>query len=190
MTQHWTGMTAALPIVELHDVRAERQRAGAYVRLGERLAPALMASGGMPLGQFAVSGHPDRLVALRGFADVAARHRALSRFHAGTAWAGERQAAADLTRAASVMLLRTIAPADGLRPLRGDNGVVAFISELRFAEQVGSYHLWLRLLLRKAGLDPLALDNALIRVRGWIESGDGPRIEVTHPEQIEVLARP
>ena len=41
-----------------------------------------------------------------------------------------------------------------------------------------------------AGIDPLDLDNALIRVRGWIESGDGPRIEVTHPEQIEVLARP
>ena len=41
-----------------------------------------------------------------------------------------------------------------------------------------------------AGVDPLALDNAVIRVRGWIEIGDGPRIEITHPEQIEVLARP
>lgn len=41
-----------------------------------------------------------------------------------------------------------------------------------------------------AGIDPLALDNAVIRVRGWIEIDDGPRIEVTHPEQIEVLARP
>ena len=30
------------------------------------------------------------------------------------------------------------------------------ISELRFPEQIGNYHLWLRLLLRKAGLDPLA----------------------------------
>src|SRR5690606_1490859 len=41
-----------------------------------------------------------------------------------------------------------------------------------------------------AGIDPLSLDNMVIRVRGWIESADGPRIEVTHPEQIEVLARP
>jgi len=41
-----------------------------------------------------------------------------------------------------------------------------------------------------AGIDPLSLDNMVIRVRGWIESDDGPRIEVTHPEQIEVLARP
>ena len=40
------------------------------------------------------------------------------------------------------------------------------------------------------GLDPLQLGNALVRVRGWIDLRDGPRIEVTHPEQIEVLAVP
>ncbi len=38
------------------------------------------------------------------------------------------------------------------------------------------------------GLDPLRLEGALIRVRGWLDNRDGPRIEVTHPEQIEVLA--
>ncbi len=42
---------------------------------------------------------------------------------------------------------------------------------------------------KKAGIDPLDLENALIRVRGWVEKYDGPRIDVTHPEQIEVLAR-
>lgn len=45
-------------------------------------------------------------------------------------------------------------------------------------------------LFAEAGIDPLALDGALIRVRGWIETYDGPRIAVTHPEQIEVLAAP
>jgi micrococcal nuclease len=39
-------------------------------------------------------------------------------------------------------------------------------------------------------LDPLGLSGALVRVRGWIDSSGGPRITVTHPEQIEVLARP
>jgi len=39
-----------------------------------------------------------------------------------------------------------------------------------------------------AGADPLALEGKLIRVRGWIGERDGPRMEVTHPEQIEVLA--
>ncbi len=40
------------------------------------------------------------------------------------------------------------------------------------------------------GFDPLALAGALVRVRGWIEDHDGPRIAVTHPEQIEVLSVP
>jgi len=44
-------------------------------------------------------------------------------------------------------------------------------------------------LFEKDGLDPLTLDGALVRIRGWVDNRDGPRIEVTHPEQIEVLAR-
>lgn len=43
-------------------------------------------------------------------------------------------------------------------------------------------------LFAEAGLDPLKLEDALIRVRGWVDVKDGPRIAVTHPEQIEVLA--
>lgn len=38
------------------------------------------------------------------------------------------------------------------------------------------------------GIDPTKLGGALVRVRGWVEMRDGPRIEITHPEQIEVLA--
>ena len=37
-------------------------------------------------------------------------------------------------------------------------------------------------------LDPLALEGRRIRVRGWLKSYNGPSIEATHPEQIEVLA--
>ena len=43
-------------------------------------------------------------------------------------------------------------------------------------------------LFAKAGIDPLLLENALVRIRGWVDDRDGPRIDVTHPEQIEVLA--
>lgn len=39
-----------------------------------------------------------------------------------------------------------------------------------------------------SGLDPLMLEGALVRIRGWVDDRDGPRIEVSHPEQIEVLA--
>lgn len=45
-------------------------------------------------------------------------------------------------------------------------------------------------LFAESGLDPLRLEGALLRVRGWMDDHDGPRIEVTHPEQIEVLATP
>ncbi len=44
-------------------------------------------------------------------------------------------------------------------------------------------------LFEREGVDPLALKDALVRVRGWIDQRDGPRMEVTHPEQIEILAR-
>ena len=37
-------------------------------------------------------------------------------------------------------------------------------------------------------LGPLALKGRRIRVRGWLKSYNGPSIEATHPEQIEVLA--
>jgi endonuclease YncB( thermonuclease family) len=45
-------------------------------------------------------------------------------------------------------------------------------------------------LFADAGIDPSKLGNALVRVRGWIDDRDGPRIAVTHPEQIELLAIP
>ncbi len=37
--------------------------------------------------------------------------------------------------------------------------------------------------------DLLALKGRKIRVRGWIKSYNGPEIELSHPEQIEILSR-
>jgi endonuclease YncB( thermonuclease family) len=45
-------------------------------------------------------------------------------------------------------------------------------------------------LFAQAGIDPLKFGGALLRVRGWVDDRDGPRIAVTHPEQIEILASP
>lgn len=42
---------------------------------------------------------------------------------------------------------------------------------------------------RNSDVDLENLEGRTIRVRGWIESWNGPAIKVTHPEQIEVLAR-
>ena len=37
------------------------------------------------------------------------------------------------------------------------------------------------------GIDPLSYGGRRVRVRGWIKSYNGPMIEPSHPEQIEVL---
>ena len=37
------------------------------------------------------------------------------------------------------------------------------------------------------GIDPVTYGGRQIRVRGWVESYNGPMIEVTHPDQIELL---
>jgi endonuclease YncB( thermonuclease family) len=43
-------------------------------------------------------------------------------------------------------------------------------------------------LFEAAGLPLDALEGRRIRVRGWVKSLNGPMIDATHPEQIEVLA--
>ena len=45
-----------------------------------------------------------------------------------------------------------------------------------------------RRLFAKAGVDPLALEGRMIRVRGWLKKFNGPMIDATHPEQIEVIS--
>jgi len=40
---------------------------------------------------------------------------------------------------------------------------------------------------KKFGLDPMSLEGARIRVRGWVEMENGPMIILDHPERIEVL---
>jgi micrococcal nuclease len=40
---------------------------------------------------------------------------------------------------------------------------------------------------RKIRIDPLGLKGKTVLVRGWLRKRNGPMIEVTHPEQIEVI---
>jgi endonuclease YncB( thermonuclease family) len=40
-----------------------------------------------------------------------------------------------------------------------------------------------------AGIEPKRLENLRVRVRGWVEERNGPRIEATRPEQIEIAGR-
>jgi micrococcal nuclease len=42
-------------------------------------------------------------------------------------------------------------------------------------------------LFRTAALDPLALKGRKLRVRGWLRAENGPMIDATYPEQIELV---
>jgi hypothetical protein len=157
MNFQWMGQSGPCPIVEFHDVRTEAGGADTYLDLAEsRLTGPLVAAGGADLARFSVRGHADRVMLMRSYAGMTERRRSFLALHGETDWPRHRQAAADLVRSESVMLMRAITPAAGIRPVHPGTGVAVLISELRFAEQIGNYHLWLRLLLRKAGLDPLA----------------------------------
>ena len=39
----------------------------------------------------------------------------------------------------------------------------------------------------KGNLDPLSLNGKKIRVRGWVNSYNGPTIEIDHPERLEIV---
>jgi endonuclease YncB( thermonuclease family) len=42
-------------------------------------------------------------------------------------------------------------------------------------------------LFERAGIDPLTFSGRAVRGRGWIKLQNGPLIEITHPEQLELL---
>jgi hypothetical protein len=41
--------------------------------------------------------------------------------------------------------------------------------------------------LRESGIVFKSLQGVRLRARGWLRSFNGPLIDITHPEQIEVL---
>ena len=47
----------------------------------------------------------------------------------------------------------------------------------------------LRMAFARKGIDPLKLAHVKLRIRGWMQSYNGPFIEIDHPEQIEILER-
>ena len=156
------------PIVELRHYTLHPGRRDELIALFEdRLVEAQEAAGAAVLGTFAVEGDSDSFVWLRGFPDMPTRKSALASFYGGPVWRAHRDAAnATMIDSDDVHLLRAIKPADGL-PLSGlrhpPSGAEwpaqryrLLLSELRYPEFIGNYHLWLRLFLRKAGTDPIA----------------------------------
>ncbi|MEO7224071.1 MAG: hypothetical protein ABIY37_16510, partial [Devosia sp.] len=91
MNYQWLGLTELLPIVEFHDIRVEKGNANRYLELVEGpLAAPFVGAGGAMMGQFRVENHPDRVVLLRGYPSMAARHRTLVTLHKSHEWQTKR----------------------------------------------------------------------------------------------------
>jgi hypothetical protein len=168
MNYQWIETRTGTPIVELRRYTLHPGRRDALIELFEqKFVEPQEAVGATVLGTFRVEGADDSFIWLRGFPDMPARKAALEGFYGGPEWRANREAAnATMIDSDDVHLLRAITPAAGL-PLAGlrhpplgtewpARHFGLMISELRYPEFVGNYHLWLRLFLRKAGADPLA----------------------------------
>jgi len=44
-----------------------------------------------------------------------------------------------------------------------------------------------RRIFKKSGVDPLSFKGKTLRIRGWLKKQNGPTIDISHPEQIEVI---
>ena len=167
MNFQWLKTDVETPIVELRRYRLHPGKREALIGLfEERFIEPQEAVGAKVLGTFRLETDPDSFTWLRGFTHMGARKAALGAFYDGAVWQANRDAAnATMIDSDDVHLLRAIAPEGGLpaeaRLPRTSEWAPAIrytllLSELRYPEWVGQYHLWLRLFLRKAGADPLA----------------------------------
>lgn len=174
MNQHWTEAASrtVYPIVEFRrDITRPGKRDRLIALFEERLVAPQEEAGARILGSFTVAGSPESFVWLRGFADMRARQAALEGFYDGPIWMAHREAAkASIADSDDVHLLRAVAPGSGL-PVTGEaperRRYLAMLSELRFPEGIGNYHNWLRLFLRKEGMDPLASFATLLATNGF-----------------------
>ena len=90
-------------------------------------------------------------------------------------------------RSALTIITGGVAAASGRRAWAADNSgrviypVAVPVYQTQFvADRIGFF--------KEAGLDPLELKGARVRVRGWIRLDRRPIIDVTHPEPIERLS--
>jgi hypothetical protein len=166
MNYQWLKTDVDTPIVEFHRDRIVPGQREALIGLfEERLIEPQEAVGAKVLGTFRVETDPNAFVWLRGFTHMGARKAALSGYYDGAAWRSNRDACTAMGDGGDAHLLRAIAPEGGLPaearlPRIGErSGGIRYtllLSELRYPEWMGQYHLWLRLFLRKAGADPMA----------------------------------
>ncbi len=117
---------ASLPIVELRQYTMVPGRLDEFLAIFQSKLTAPQAEWGAPvLGIFRDRNRPDFFVWLRGFADMAARLRALEGFYNSPLWKEHRDAVnATLVDNDNVLLLRALGDGLSLQPSGGAAGLV------------------------------------------------------------------
>jgi hypothetical protein len=113
MNVHASAETSwCCPVVELRQYTLKPGQRDRLIELFDRHFVEGQESTGMTIvGQFRDRQRPDRFVWIRGFADMASRHRALDRFYGGPVWAAHKQAANDtMLDSDDVLLLKPARP--------------------------------------------------------------------------------
>ncbi|MEV8533860.1 NIPSNAP family protein [Streptomyces sp. NPDC051211] len=102
-------------VIELRQYTLRRRRRDELIELFDREFIETQEEAGMSvLGQFRDLDDPDRFVWLRGFRDMAARHRALTAFYGGPAWSEHGPHANDtMIDSDDVLLLRPVPAGSG-----------------------------------------------------------------------------
>lgn len=113
------------PVIEIRQYTLKTGQRDTLIDLFDRHFIESQESAGMTIiGQFRDRQRPDRFVWMRGFPDMASRHRALERFYTGPVWAAHKTAANDTMLESDDVLL--------LRPARPEMGfLIADDSQLR-----------------------------------------------------------
>lgn len=100
------------PVVELRQYTLKPGQREVLIDLFDKhFVESQEATGMTIIGQFRDRHRPDRFVWMRGFEDMAVRHRALEQFYGGPVWAEHRTAAnATMVDVSDVLLLRPARP--------------------------------------------------------------------------------
>jgi NIPSNAP len=100
------------PVIELRQYTLKPGQRDTLINLFDQYFVESQEATGMTIvGQFRDRQRPDRFVWMRGFADMATRHRALERFYTGPVWSAHRMAANNtMIDSNDVLLLRPARP--------------------------------------------------------------------------------
>jgi hypothetical protein len=130
------------PVIELRQYTLKLGQRDALIDVFDRHFVESQEALGMTIvGQFRDTRRADRFVWIRGFSDMASRHRALERFYGGPVWAAHKGAANDtMLDVSDVLLLRPLRP-DTSFQVDGDPATAATEARRKTTVLVGIYAL-------------------------------------------------